>query len=81
MGNPDSKHISTSYAERANLQMRMNMRRYARLTNAHSKKIQNHVHANALFFMWYNFGRITPAMAAGVSDHVWSIDEIVGLID
>jgi IS1 family transposase len=86
-GNPDRKHISTSYAERANLSMRMHMRRFTRLTNAFSKKLENHIHAIALYFMWYNFGRIhqtlrcTPAMRAGVSDHVWSIEEIVGLLD
>jgi IS1 family transposase len=86
-GNPDPAHVSTSYAERANLSMRMHMRRFTRLTNAFSKKLENHVHAIALYFMWYNFGRIhqtlrcTPAMRAGVSDHVWSIEEIVGLLD
>jgi IS1 family transposase len=86
-GNPDPAHVSTSYAERANLSMRMHMRRFTRLTNAFSKKLENHIHAIALYFMWYNFGRIhqtlrcTPAMRAGVSDHVWSIEEIVGLLD
>jgi IS1 family transposase len=86
-GNPDPKHVSTSYAERANLSMRMHMRRFTRLTNAFSKKLENHVHALSLYFQWYNFGRIhqtlrcTPAMRAGVSDHVWSIEEIVGLPD
>ncbi len=86
-GYPDPEHISTSYAERANLTMRMHMRRFTRLTNAFSKKVENHAHAVALHFMWYNFGRIhqtlrcTPAMRAGVSDHVWSIEEIVGLLD
>jgi IS1 family transposase len=85
-GNPDPAHVSTSYAERANLSMRMHMRRFTRLTNAFSKKVENHAHAIALYFMWYNFGRIhqtlrcTPAMRAGVSDHVWSIEEIVGLL-
>jgi IS1 family transposase len=84
-GNPDPKHISTSYAERMNLQIRMGMRRFTRLTNAHSKKIENHKHALALYFMFYNFARIhstlrvTPAMEAGISDHVWSIEEIVEL--
>ncbi len=87
MGHPDPAHVSTSYAERMNLQIRMSMRRFTRLTNAHSKKIQNHMHALALFFMVYNFVkihqtlRITPAMAAGVSDHVWSIEEIVNLLN
>jgi len=86
IGDPDPAHVSTSYAERMNLQIRMSMRRFTRLTNAHSKKIQNHMHALALFFMCYNFAkihqtlRITPAMAAGVSDHVWSLEEIVGLV-
>ncbi len=85
-GNPDPKHMSTSYAERMNLSIRMGMRRFTRLTNAHSKKIENHRHSLAIFFMHYNFARIhsslrvTPAMEAGVSSHVWSIEEIVGLI-
>lgn len=86
-GNPDPEHISTSYVERQNLNMRMGMRRFTRLTNAFSKKVANHGHAIALFYMYYNFGRIhqtlktqTPAMAAGVSDHVWSIEEIAELI-
>jgi len=86
-GDPDPKHISTSYAERMNLQIRMGMRRFTRLTNAHSKKIENHNHALALYFLFYNFARIhstlrvTPAMEAGISDHVWSLEEIVGLLD
>lgn len=86
MGNPDSEHISTSYAERMNLTIRMMNRRFTRLTNAHSKKVANHIHFLALTFMWYNFARInqslriTPAMAAGVSDHVWSVEEIIGLL-
>lgn len=86
MGDPDGQHISTSYAERMNLQIRMGMRRFTRLTNAHSKKVENHRHALALYFMYYNFARIhqtlrvTPAMQAGVSDHMWSIEEITGLI-
>lgn len=86
MGKPDDAHISTSYAERMNLQIRMGMRRFTRLTNAHSKKVENHGHALALYFMYYNFARIhqtlrvTPAMQAGVTDHVWSLEEIVGLI-
>lgn len=85
-GNPDSEHISTSYAERMNLQIRMGMRRFTRLTNAHSKKVENHRHALALYFMYYNFARIhstlrvTPAMQAGISDHVWSLEEIVQLL-
>ena len=84
-GSPDPRHISTSYAERQNLTMRMNMRRFTRLTNAFSKKIENLEHAVALHFMHYNFARIhqslrvTPAMEAGVSDHVWSFEEIAAL--
>ena len=87
MGNLDGDHISTSYAERMNLQIRMNMRRFTRLTNAHSKKVENHRHALALYFMYYNFARIhqtlrvTPAMQAGVTDHVWTLDEIVNLLN
>lgn len=86
-GNPDPAHISTSYVERQNLSMRMGMRRFTRLTNAFSKKVENHAHAVALYFLHYNFARIhgtlrvTPAMAAGVSDHVWSLEEIVALLD
>jgi IS1 family transposase len=86
IGNPDPKHISTSYVERQNLTMRMGMRRFTRLTNGFSKKVENHVAAIALHFMWYNFGRVhgtlkqTPAMAAGIADHVWSVDEVIGLL-
>ena len=86
-GDPDPKHVSTSFVERQNLTMRMSMRRFTRLTNAFSKKVQNHAAAIALHFMWYNFGRIhktlrcTPAMEAKVTDHVWTIAEIVGLLD
>jgi len=85
-GDPNPKHISTSYVERQNLSMRMGMRRFTRLTNAFSKKLANHSAAVALYFMYYNFGRVhqtlrvTPAMAAGVSDHVWEVEEIVGLL-
>ncbi|MGB8276074.1 MAG: IS1 family transposase [Alphaproteobacteria bacterium] len=85
-GNPDPAHVSTSYAERQNLTMRMGMRRMTRLTNAFSRKVENLMHAVSLHFMYYNFGRIhqtlrvTPAMEAGISDHVWSLEEIVGLI-
>jgi len=81
-GNPDPKHVSTSYVERQNLTMRMSMRRFTRLTNGFSKKFENHCHMVALHFLNYNFARIhktlrvTPAMAAGISDHVWSLDEI-----
>ena len=86
-GNPDPKHINTSYVERQNLTMRMGMRRFTRLTNAFSKKVQNLGHAVALHFLHYNFCRVhqtlgtTPAVAAGVADHVWSIGELVGLLD
>jgi len=85
-GDPDPDHISTSYVERQNLTMRMSMRRFTRLTNAFSKKVENHAAAVALCFMYYNFGRVhqtlrvTPAMEAGVADHVWSIAEIADLL-
>ena len=85
-GTPNPAHISTSYVERQNLTMRMSMRRFTRLSNAFSKKVDNHMHAVALHFMHYNFGRIhktlrvTPAMEAGVSDHVWSLEEIAALV-
>ncbi len=85
-GNPDKKHVSTSYVERSNLSMRMGLRRYTRLTNAHSKKLENHCAALAIYFMHYNFARIhstircSPAMAAGVTPHLWSIAEIVNLL-
>ena len=81
-GNPDSSHVSTSYVERQNLTMRMSMR----LTNGHSKKLENHGHAVAIHYMYYNFARIhqslrvTPAMEAGISDHVWSIEEVMALL-
>lgn len=81
-GVPDPAHVSTSYVERQNLTMRMSMRRFTRLTNGFSKKVDNHGHAIALHFMHYNFARIhktlriTPAMAAGIADHVWSCEEI-----
>jgi hypothetical protein len=84
-GNPDPKHISTSYVERQNLSMRMGMRRFTRLRNGFSKKIDNHIAAVAIYFMHYNFCRvhqtlrITPAMAAGITDHIWSVEEVCRL--
>lgn len=84
-GDPDPAHIGTSYIERQNLTMRMNIRRFTRLTNAFSKKIENHMYSVALFYMHYNFVRVhqtlrvTPAMEAGLAQHVWSIHEIVAL--
>ncbi len=86
-GDPDPKHVSTSYVERQNLTMRMGMRRFTRLTNAFSKKLENLSHAVALHFMHYNFVRVhqtlrcTPAMAAGITKKLWSIDDIVNLLD
>jgi IS1 family transposase len=97
-GSPDVNRISTSYVERQNLTMRMGMRRFTRLTNAFSKKVENLAHAVSLHYMYYNFGRPhqslalenpnggprikrTPAMAAGIADHVWTLSEIVGLLD
>jgi hypothetical protein len=86
-GSPDHKHVSTSYVERQNLTMRMSMRRFTRLTNAFSKKLENLEHAVALHYMHYNFCRIhqtlrvTPAMEAGISDHVWSLDEVISLLE
>jgi IS1 family transposase len=85
-GDPDPQHISTSYVERQNLTMRMSMRRFTRLTNAFSKKVENHAHAVSLHYMHYNFVRIhktlrvTPAMAAGISQKLWSIEEIANLL-
>lgn len=84
-GNPDQNHVNTSFVERQNLTMRMSMRRFTRLTNGFSKKVENHMHAVSVHFMYYNFGRVhktlrvTPAMAASVTDHVWSLEEIAGL--
>jgi IS1 family transposase len=85
-GNPDPKHISTSYVERQNLSMRMGMRRFTRLTNGFSKKFENHAHQIALYFFHYNFCRVhttlrvTPAMEAGLTDHVWTLAELCGLL-
>ena len=82
-GNPDKAHISTSHVERANLSMRMGMRRFTRLTNAFSKKLENHMHAISFYFMVYNFVKIhssiktTPAMEAGVTSYLWSMEDIV----
>jgi hypothetical protein len=91
LGNPDMAHVSTSYVERQNLTMRMSLRRFTRLTNGFSKKLENHMCALALYFMHYNFARPhkslanpyprTPAMAAGVSNHIWTIEDIVKLMD
>lgn len=86
-GSPDPAHSSTSFVERQNLTMRMRMRRFARLTNGFSKKIENHEHMIALHYMHYNFVRrhqtlrMSPAMAAGVDGHLWSLEEVVGLIE
>jgi IS1 family transposase len=87
-GDPDPKHVSTSYVERNNLTMRMHMRRFTRLTNAFSKKVENHAYAVALHFMYYNFVRqhkslkgLTPAMAAGVTDKLWEMSDIVAVIE
>lgn len=86
-GVPDPKYVSTSFVERQNLTMRMSMRRFTRLTNGFSKKIENHGHAVALHFMHYNFCRIhktlrvTPAMEAGLASHVWTMEELIGLLE
>ena len=86
IGKPAYAHVSTSIVERNNLNMRMGMRRMTRLTNAFSKKVENLEHAVALHFMHYNFCRVhqslrvTPAMEAGVADHVWSLEEVIGLL-
>ncbi len=85
-GDPDPKHVSTSFVERQNLSMRMSIRRFTRLTNAFSKKIENHAAAVAIWFMYYNFCRVhstlrvTPAMESGLSDHVCSIEEMCALL-
>lgn len=87
VGNPDMNHVSTSYVERANLSIRMGLRRFTRLTNAFSKKVENHAHALAIYFMHYNFVRIhtslrvAPAMAAGVSKALWSLEDMVRMVD
>ena len=91
LGKPEKAHVSTSYVERQNLTMRMSMRRFTRLTNAFSKKLENHMYAIALYFMHYNFARphktlskpypTSPAMAAGLTDHVWATEELISLLD
>jgi len=87
VGQPDRSRICTSHVERQNLTLRMSNRRFTRLTNAFSKKLENHKHAAAIHFMFYNFCRIhsslrcTPAMEAGIADHLWTLEEVVGLID
>ena len=90
-GSPDEEKISTSYVERQNLTMRMSMRRFTRLTSGFSKKVENHAAAIALHFMYVNFARPhkslanpyprTPAMAAGIADHIWTCEEIAALLD
>jgi IS1 family transposase len=86
-GNPDPKHISTSYIERQNLTMRMQMRRFTRLTNAFSKKLENHIASIAIHYMHYNFCRVhqtlrvTPAMESGVADHVWTVSEMLSILE
>jgi hypothetical protein len=86
-GQPDLKHVSTSFADRNNLNVRMHSRRMTRLTNAFSKKMENHAHAMALHFLYYNFVRIhqtlkvTPAMAAGVTDRLWEMSDVVDLLE
>jgi IS1 family transposase len=86
IGNPDPKHVSTSYVERQNLTMRMQMRRFTRLTNGFSKKAENHAHAVALHYMHYNYVRshqtlrVTPAMEAGLTNHIWTVEELIALL-
>jgi hypothetical protein len=87
IGDPDMAHVSTSYAERNNLNIRMHSRRMTRLTNAFSKKVENHAHAMALHFLYYNFVRIhktlkvTPAIAAGVTDRLWEVTDMVSVLE
>jgi IS1 family transposase len=88
IGNPDPAHVSTSYVERSNLTMRMHMRRFTRLTNAFSKKFENHMHMVALYTVWYNFVKqhktlkgLSPAMAADLDDHLWSMTDLANMID
>ena len=87
VGNPDLAHVSTSYVERQNLTMCMSMRRFTRLTNAFSKKLANHEAAVALHFMHYNFCRqhkplrVTPTMQAGISDYIWSMEDVLNMVE
>lgn len=87
MGAPDERYNSTSYVERSNLSLRMGNRRFTRLTNAFSKKLANHAHTIAIYYLYYNFCRVhktlrvTPAMEAGLSDHVWTMEEVVRLTE
>jgi IS1 family transposase len=87
VGNPDPAHISTSYVERSNLSLRMGNRRFTRLTNAFSKKLSNHAHMVAIYYMYYNYVRrhqslrVSPAMEAGLSDHLWTIEDLVRLAE
>ncbi len=86
-GDPDSRHISTSYVERQNLNLRMGVRRFTRLTNAFSKKFENHCHMVAIYHAYYNFCRVhqtlrvTPAMEVGLTDHIWTLEELVGVLE
>ena len=86
-GRPDPQHISTSFVERQNLNLRMGLRRFTRLTNAFSKKFENHCHMVAIYHAYYNFCRVhqtlrvTPAMEAGLADHVWTLEELVGVLE
>ncbi len=86
IGSPDPRYISTSYVERQNLTMRMSLRRFTRLTNGFSKKAENHVHMLAIYYMYYNFCRVhqtlrvTPAMEAGIANHVWDVSELAELL-
>jgi len=86
-GNPDIDHVSTSYVERSNLSVRMHTRRFTRLTNAFSKKVENHAHSVALFAMYYNFVRVhktlrvTPAMAANVTKRLWEMSDIIDVLE
>jgi hypothetical protein len=86
-GNPEREHVSTSYAERQNLTMRMSMRRFTRLTNGFSKKGENHCHMVALYTVWFNYvrqhkaHRLPPAMAGGISDKLWSMSDLAEMID